>query len=58
LPATGFVDVVRADPIKSGLLYAGTGFRRVRFFATASIGNMHAICLPPGCGDLLVHGEI
>jgi photosystem II stability/assembly factor-like uncharacterized protein len=24
LPATSFVDVVRADPVKSGLLYAGT----------------------------------
>jgi photosystem II stability/assembly factor-like uncharacterized protein len=24
LPQTGFVDVVRADPVKSGLLYAGT----------------------------------
>jgi photosystem II stability/assembly factor-like uncharacterized protein len=58
LPATGFVDVVRVDPVKSGLLYAGTDSGV--FFSTDDGTHWQSLQrnLPTAwVRDLLVHGD-
>ncbi|MDR3388114.1 MAG: hypothetical protein P4L92_13780 [Rudaea sp.] len=58
LPATGFVDVVRADPVKSGLLYAGSDSGV--FFSTDDGAHWQSLQrnLPTAwVRDLLVHGD-
>ncbi len=58
LPATGFVDVVRADPIKSGLLYAGTDSGVFVSFDDGEHWQSLQRNLPAAwVRDLLVHGD-
>ncbi len=58
LPATGFVDVVRADPVKPGLLYAGTDQGVFVSFDDGDHWQPLQRGLPPAwVRDLLVHGD-
>jgi photosystem II stability/assembly factor-like uncharacterized protein len=58
LPATSFVDVVRADPVKSGLLYAGTDLGVFVSFDDGDHWQPLQRNLPPAwVRDLLVHGD-
>jgi photosystem II stability/assembly factor-like uncharacterized protein len=58
LPATSFVDVVRADPVKSGLLYAGTDLGVFVSFDDGDHWQPLQSGLPPAwVRDLLVHGD-
>ena len=58
LPATSFVDVVRADPVKSGLLYAGTDLGVYVSFDDGDHWQPLQSGLPPAwVRDLLVHGD-
>jgi photosystem II stability/assembly factor-like uncharacterized protein len=58
LPAESFVDVVRADPVKSGLLYAGTDRGVFVSFDDGDHWQSLQRNLPPAwVRDLLVHGD-
>ncbi len=58
LPATSFVGVVRADPVKSGLLYAGTDLGVFVSFDDGDHWQPLQRNLPPAwVRDLLVHGD-
>ena len=58
LPPTSFVDVVRADPVKSGLLYAGTDLGVFVSFDDGDHWQPLRNNLPPAwVRDLLVHGD-
>ena len=58
LPATSFVDVVRADPVKPGLLYAGTDLGVFVSFDDGDHWQPLQAGLPPAwVRDLLVHGD-
>ena len=58
LPKTSFVGVVRADPVKSGLLYAGTDLGVFVSFDDGDHWQPLQRNLPPAwVRDLLVHGD-
>jgi hypothetical protein len=58
LPSTSFVDVVRADPVKPGLLYAGTDLGVFVSFDDGDHWQPLQTGLPPAwVRDLLVHGD-
>jgi photosystem II stability/assembly factor-like uncharacterized protein len=58
LPPHSFVDVVRADPVKSGLLYAGTDLGVFVSFDDGDHWQPLQRNLPPAwVRDLLVHGD-
>ena len=58
LPATSFVDVVRADPAQRGLLYAGTDLGVFVSFDDGDHWQSLQRNLPPAwVRDLLVHGD-
>ncbi|HSC13315.1 MAG TPA: hypothetical protein VLC97_20245 [Rhodanobacteraceae bacterium] len=58
LPATSFVGVVRADPVKSGLLYAGTDLGVFVSFDDGDHWQPLQRNLPPAwVRDLHVHGD-
>jgi len=58
LPPTSFVGVVRADPVKSGLLYAGTDLGVFVSFDDGDHWQPLQRNLPPAwVRDLLVHGD-
>ena len=58
LPQTGFVDAVRADPLKSGLLYAGTDSGVFVSFDEGGHWQSLQRNLPTAwVRDLLVHGD-
>ena len=58
LPPTSFVDVVRADPVKAGLLYAGTDLGVFVSFDDGDNWQPLQDNLPPAwVRDLLVHGD-
>ena len=58
LPATSFVDVVRADPVQSGLLYAGTNVGVFVSFDDGDHWQSLQRNLPTAwVRDLLVHGD-
>ena len=58
LPPTSFVGVVRADPVKSGLLYAGTDLGVFISFDDGDHWQPLQRNLPPAwVRDLLVHGD-
>jgi len=58
LPANGFLQVIRADPLKSGLLYAGTDLGVFVSFDDGDHWQPLQRNLPPAwVRDLLVHGD-
>ena len=58
LPARGFVQVVRADPVRRGLLYAGTDTGVFVSFDDGASWQSMSLNLPTAwVGDLLVHGN-
>ncbi len=58
LPAGGFVDVVRADPLRRGLLYAGTNAGVYVSFDDGDFWQPLQLNLPTAwVSDLLVHGN-